>query len=318
MGRITIFSLDDCPHCKRVKHALDQYKIPYTEINMSEHPYKRNDLVTLLNYKSNRNKGLTVPQIFLNDSSLGGVHELLALLDEWQETGNVWNMYQQKVKQEPDPVDTLLDPPITTTTSTTSSSLSTLPGRRTEQSPPRDQSYSIVLPNGTRTTVFDMTEALLQMLPRKPRKYNTTVYNDCFTGTEAVQVFQDVYHISTTQAIQLGCQLQNAFLLAHVTEEHAFDNRDYFFRLRCEQTPWILNSYCIWTERVDPDAMRLLRSLKTVLGTIQMDQTDAATGTINYKDSTVHPLYPRFQEAVCELQKIDYVGLDAETKMVRA
>ena len=79
MGRITVFSIDGCPHCdcQRAKKALQKRKIPYTEINLSSHPDKRSDMLSL-------SDSLTVPQIFLNDELVpDGAEGILALLEEW-------------------------------------------------------------------------------------------------------------------------------------------------------------------------------------------------------------------------------------------
>ena len=48
MGRITIFSLDECPHCKRAKSALEERDIPFAEINLSSYPGERTYLSYIL------------------------------------------------------------------------------------------------------------------------------------------------------------------------------------------------------------------------------------------------------------------------------
>mmetsp|Transcript_2782 Transcript_2782/g.4496 ORF Transcript_2782/g.4496 Transcript_2782/m.4496 type:complete len:87 (-) Transcript_2782:1369-1629(-) len=59
MGRITIYSLKECPHCQRCKGALKERNIPYTEINLSAHPAARTNMLQLTDR-------LSVPQVFFN------------------------------------------------------------------------------------------------------------------------------------------------------------------------------------------------------------------------------------------------------------
>jgi len=40
MGRVTVFAIDSCPHCKRAKAALTARGIPFTEISLSSYPSK--------------------------------------------------------------------------------------------------------------------------------------------------------------------------------------------------------------------------------------------------------------------------------------
>jgi glutaredoxin 3 len=77
MGCITVFSLDECPHCIRTKQAFRLRQIPFVEISLSKYPHRRNYMLSL----SDR---LTVPQIFMNDKHIGGADDTLNLLDIWE------------------------------------------------------------------------------------------------------------------------------------------------------------------------------------------------------------------------------------------
>jgi hypothetical protein len=104
--------------------------------------------------------------------------------------------------------------------------------------------------------------------------------------------------------------------LDHVVKDHVFqDTRSLFFRLQCYQTPNILNSYRIWTERVDPNSVALLTRLKRQLNNILADHTHE--GQINYKEAANHKHLPAFNEAVCELQGVNLFRMNYETRLVR-
>ena len=75
MGRITIFSLDDCPHCFRAKKAMKERRVPFLEISLTQYPQKRDDMTSLCNQ-------MTVPQIFMNEEHVGGTSKILKLLEQ--------------------------------------------------------------------------------------------------------------------------------------------------------------------------------------------------------------------------------------------
>eukprot|EP00121_Abeoforma_whisleri_P013057 Awhi_evm1s12056 len=74
MGRITLFSIDDCPFCFKAKTLLKEKGIEYYEINLSDYPQQRSAMLTLT-------QQLTVPQIFINKKHIGGASDLLAMND---------------------------------------------------------------------------------------------------------------------------------------------------------------------------------------------------------------------------------------------
>ena len=40
-GRIVIYSITGCPHCKNAKAKLDSLRLPYHDINLADHPEQR-------------------------------------------------------------------------------------------------------------------------------------------------------------------------------------------------------------------------------------------------------------------------------------
>ena len=48
-GRITIYSITGCPHCKSAKAKLQSLNLPYFDINLDEHPNERYELVQISN-----------------------------------------------------------------------------------------------------------------------------------------------------------------------------------------------------------------------------------------------------------------------------
>jgi glutaredoxin 3 len=61
-----------CPFCVMAKQLLDRKGVAYTEIRVDLDPTKRQEMM-----KKSRQR--TVPQIFINDESIGGYTDLVAI-----------------------------------------------------------------------------------------------------------------------------------------------------------------------------------------------------------------------------------------------
>ncbi len=72
MAEVTIYTTSFCPYCVRAKHLLNKKKVPFTEIDVSNDPAKRDWLVEQSGQR-------TVPQIFINGRSVGGSDDIHAL-----------------------------------------------------------------------------------------------------------------------------------------------------------------------------------------------------------------------------------------------
>lgn len=69
---VLIYTRDHCPYCDRAKWLLDKKQIVYTEIDITHDTNKQTEMIE----KSHRK---TVPQLFINDTSIGGCDDLYAL-----------------------------------------------------------------------------------------------------------------------------------------------------------------------------------------------------------------------------------------------
>ncbi len=75
MAKVTVYTTNYCSFCTRAKMLLKQKGIAFDEIDVTDADDVRDDLVR-------RTGRLTVPQIFINETSIGGYEELKALDDE--------------------------------------------------------------------------------------------------------------------------------------------------------------------------------------------------------------------------------------------
>lgn len=309
MGRITIFALSECPHCQRTKSTLKSHDLPYTEISLTTHPYKRTDMLQL----SDR---LTVPQVFFNEEHIGGADDTLAVLQRWQVEitagtsphKTLLERYQAEIGSKPDPSDARLQVP-------------TEPPVVEEEY--KTETIVIDLPNGTKATVREVTELLKQSLPIQDRKYQLTIYKQSFTGQDFLKTIMEKYDITdNTVALEFAKKLQHEHqIVFHVTgDAHDIDDSSkYYFRLQCHQNPLLLNSYCMWKRSADTttkvDATALLKHCKGLWSKVAKAVTDDQ-GRIDYKNAPSLEQYSVFEEAVCELQCVDWSTMDRNTKLV--
>ena len=71
-AKVEIYTGRFCGYCVRAKMLLDEKGIDYVEISIGADPELRQTMIQ-------RSGGTSVPQIFINDKSVGGCMELFAL-----------------------------------------------------------------------------------------------------------------------------------------------------------------------------------------------------------------------------------------------
>lgn len=72
MAKVVMYTTQYCPYCVRAKALLRHKGVAFEEIDVSEDEVLREAMITA----SGR---LTVPQIFIDDTSIGGFEELRTL-----------------------------------------------------------------------------------------------------------------------------------------------------------------------------------------------------------------------------------------------
>lgn len=71
MQKILIYTTNTCPYCTMAKKLLQDKKLSYTEIRVDLDDEEREKMITLSGRR-------TVPQIFIDDSLIGGYDDLYA------------------------------------------------------------------------------------------------------------------------------------------------------------------------------------------------------------------------------------------------
>ena len=73
MVKVVIYTKENCPYCRMAKDLLSARHIIFDEIRIDFDESKRNEMI-------DRSKKRTVPQIFINDQSIGGYDDLAELV----------------------------------------------------------------------------------------------------------------------------------------------------------------------------------------------------------------------------------------------
>ncbi len=70
---ITIYTTSTCPYCRAAKDLLKKKQLPFTEISVDGDPEGRQKMTERADGRT------TVPQIFFNDTHIGGCDDLQEL-----------------------------------------------------------------------------------------------------------------------------------------------------------------------------------------------------------------------------------------------
>ncbi|WP_116132897.1 glutaredoxin 3 [Tropicimonas sp. IMCC34043] len=73
MPPVEIYTTPYCGYCAAAKRLLEKKSVPFSEIDLSRQPERRQEML------SRANGGYTVPQIFIGPTHVGGCDELYAL-----------------------------------------------------------------------------------------------------------------------------------------------------------------------------------------------------------------------------------------------
>ena len=77
--KVVIYTSNHCPYCRSAKELLKSKGVVFEEVDVTDAPEKRAQLVEKAEGRT------TVPQIFIDDKSIGGYQDLV----EFYESGQV-------------------------------------------------------------------------------------------------------------------------------------------------------------------------------------------------------------------------------------
>jgi len=294
---VAVFSLKECPHCKRAKALLDDLGIPYEDISLSDYPEKRKDMLELADR-------LTVPQIFVRGHHVGGADDL----EKKCRSGGL------QALNELTPTPLANDPRL----------------RRPEYSPkpleiPDAPAEPIICLGGTCVQYSDLVDTLIAGVEVKDRAglLGMKKTKMCFKGSDMTAFLQSKFNLkSKEEAVQGGQQLLRCCVFSAADgSPRGFSNDGALFRFQAHtqgmwtalntMRKWCPPDGCISEGSSNPTG--LLKRLKGQLSTVVGHHTNSA-GMVNYIQIASDPGFAAYENACCELQSINLATLDPQCR----
>jgi len=288
-GRITIFSLKTCRHCKNAKGFLKTKGWDFYDISLTDYPEKRSDMIKLTN-------SLTVPQIFFNKYYVGGFDKL-DQMDEKELDGLYHNEIidgiapEEKEYQRPD-----------------------YPPKEIE---PIAEYKEAPIEIGKKSVPKGELQLLLRNeLPIRSIRCGIYKYERVFRARELVDVLMKQFELSEKEAVSAGKHLagETELIVPQGDNNAAFENNDDRWRLQMHARPYILNSFKIWNDRVE-EPMKLIFHLSSMLNSLKSKHSKGPENLVDYVSLGKDPGFLIFREATCELQQIDLSKMDRGTRI---
>jgi glutaredoxin len=353
MGRITIFVTDGNAACTRTLAAFREWKVPVTIINLTRYPNKRTDMVALCMSQSTPQVYFNTRYVGGADETIELLRDWAKKCEivdnscnasitsksssgsgQQNKTGrrssagsklstskhshskhshsnhtsntysSIYERYVAEIGNFHDPNDKRLSIPDTEPI-------------LDEPTLPRDSKakYCVTIPDDT-STVLEMTEMLLDLLKHEDHTIGPTTYKKSFFGSNVIKIIRGAFEVSEKEAIKIAAHFLSLGIYHSIDGPSgiSFDGES-LYRLQCYQTPNILNSFRIWTEQVDSDALRLINHLIMKFNTVEIAATDKY-GILHPRTANKMPEYNEFEEAICELQGVNLSRMNDRTKIV--
>eukprot|EP00759_Apiculatamorpha_spiralis_P013642 PhF_6_TR20469/c0_g1_i1/m.29443 len=288
---VTVFSLHTCRYCVEAKHLLSERNIPYTETCVDDSPAVLEAMRQLTNF-------VTVPQIFFNNTHVGGCEELKKLFSQPD------GLARAKELLEAPPTD--LDARLVHVEITKK-------GKHDNVSVLRSLSRGYTL-GKVSMTYGEVMHTLHAMVNIKDRSYHMRTYPRCFVGSELVTaILRNTEYGATTrsEAVYLGNQLLQSGVIAHVCKEHNFKDEYLFYRCHSDEQPLTLNgalspSQSSPEEGVDTDefSQHLVIELSDRFNTLREEFT-VEGGKVDYKSLSKSFGFYEFLEFLSDLRRIE-------------
>jgi len=294
MGKslVVIFSLKECPHCKRSKALFEELELEFVEISLSDYPEKRSDMLQLADR-------LTVPQIFIGGHHVGGASDLQKLHDD----------KKLQTLLDAAPLDVADDPKL----------------KRPEYEPkvqelPEAPEEAMICIGGECLKYPELMEVLLKGVPIKEHSHFLHKVKQSFEGKELVDLLESHFKLrSRSEAVQAAAELLHAYIFSAADGSgRGFSDDNCLFRFQYHETAlwksintsrqWCTPDSCI-DETVKDKPLGVLKRLKAQISKIVSDHTNAQ-GMVDYVSVSTDPAFLQFELSVCELQLVDLSSME--------
>ncbi|KAA8588282.1 hypothetical protein FQN60_001476 [Etheostoma spectabile] len=286
LGRVTVYSIQGCPHCVQAKAILGRLGVPVCDVDVGRHPELRARVKELTGRSS-------VPQIFFNNIHVGGNDDLQKLApEELQRLVNV-------VKKEPLPADA---PPLP------------------DENPPEDTTGET---DGEfmceRDELADVIKDLKHGTVIGSHWRGLTLYKKSFSGDQLVDWLQKEKGMASAEACNTGQALLQKKYMVSVRgcgqQDGSFGKgKDALYRLLEDDPHSALNAG--QTAACSPiQAAELSLLVRELVLKLFSEHLSADGKSVDYKGMSVNPAFERYCELAIQLQRVELLSLSREEKL---
>ncbi|XP_047225605.1 uncharacterized protein zgc:152951 isoform X1 [Girardinichthys multiradiatus] len=289
LGRVTVYSIQGCPHCVQAKATLRSLGVPVFDVDVGIH----SELMVKLKELTGR---CTVPQIFFNTVHVGGNEDLQKLAPE--ELQRLVTL----VKEEPLSADA---PP--------------LPENNPFEVPGGEIDRELKC---ERDEFADLVEDLKHAGVIGTQRRGLTVYKKSFSGIQLVDWLQKGKGMDRAEACNTGqALLQRKYMVSvrgSAQKDGCFgegkETMDTLYRLLEDDFHLPLNGG--QTATCSPiQAAELSLLLREMILKLFSEHLSADGKSVDYKGMSVDPAFERYCELAIQLQRVELLSLSREEKL---
>eukprot|EP00249_Psilotum_nudum_P022696 c28612_g1_i2 orf=179-2128(+) len=277
-GRITLFSMSGCQDCRAARSLLRKKGLNFIEVNIDVFPQRRLEL-------EERTGTSSVPQVFFNESFLGGIDELKAL----DASGELDEKLQEVF--ETDCPDAAPLPPVY--------------GEDEPQSGKLDE-------------LADVVRKLREKVQIKDRFYKMRFFSRCFLASNAVEFLAEDQYCERDEAVQFGRKIVAKHFCRHVLEENIFEDGNQCYRF-LEHDPVICtkcyNFHGITNDLEPRPAADVEISLRKLTLAIFESYISEDGKHVDYQGISMSEEFRRYIKLVEDLHRIDLLPLSREERL---
>ncbi|KAK1902359.1 Glutaredoxin 1 [Dissostichus eleginoides] len=287
LGRVTVYSIQGCPHCVQAKATLGGLGVPVCDVDVGKHPELRARVKELTGRSS-------VPQIFFNNIHVGGNDDLQKMApEELQRLVNV-------VRKEPLPADA---PP--------------LPEENPTESTSGETDGEFVC---ERDELADLVENFKHGNVIGSHRKGLTVHKKSFSSDQLVDWLHKEKGMARAEACSTGQAMMQKKYMVSVRgcgeKEGCFgEGRDALYRLLEHDPHSALNTGRMAACIPIPEANSQTTLNTELILKLFSEHLSADGKSVDYKGMSGDPAFERYCELAIQLQRVELLSLSREEKL---
>ncbi|XP_061697698.1 uncharacterized protein zgc:152951 isoform X2 [Syngnathoides biaculeatus] len=285
-GRVTVYSIEGCPHCRQAKAILARLGVPICDVDLNQHP----ELQAPVKKLTGR---ISVPQIFFNNLFIGGNEKLQKMTPE--EIQKLVKM----VKEEPLTGDA---PPLPKGKPSQSAAIDTDRGEKLECEK-----------DGLADLVGELKDSNLIGTQRK----GLFLYKKSFSKDQLLAWLQTNKGMDHGQGLGVGHEMLLKKYMVCARDREALDSRfeaargDTLYRLLEDDPHSALNAG--QTASCAPiEASEISLLLRELILKLFSEHLSADGKSVDYKGMSANPAFQRYSELAIQLQRVHLRSLSRE------